>query len=161
MGKHFKYLFFSFIILNVQTYLSPLISIKQISPDLLLIWIVYIALKEGQFTGIIWGFVIGLMFDLSGGLFIGLAAMTKTIAGFLAGYFHGENKAPLTLGSYRFVLIILLVSLVHSVIYFVLFTRGSDIGFWKAIFQYGVATSFYTSAVSLLPMFIFGRKYLT
>jgi rod shape-determining protein MreD len=160
MGKQFKYLFFSFILLNVQTYLSQLISLQGIVPDLLLIWLIYIAIKDGQVTGTIWGFAIGLMFDLSTGTFVGLAAMTKTIAGFTAGYFYGENKFELILGSYRFVLIVLFVSLIHSIIYFVLFTRGSDIRLLKAIFQIGLATSFYTSAVSLLPMFIFGRKYL-
>jgi rod shape-determining protein MreD len=122
---------------------------------------VYIAIKEGQLTGTIWGFIIGLMFDLSSGSFTGLSAMTKTIAGFTAGYFFDEDKAPLTLGSYRFVLTVLFVSLIHNTIYFIILTRGSDIGLLKAIFQIGLATSFYTSAVALLPMFVFGRKYIS
>ena len=161
MGKHFKYLFFSFILMNLQTYISQLISLRDIAPDLLLIWLVYIAIKEGQLTGTIWGFIIGLMFDLSSGSFTGLSAMTKTIAGFTAGYFFDEDKAPLTLGSYRFVLTVLFVSLIHNTIYFIILTRGSDIGLLKAIFQIGLATSFYTSAVALLPMFVFGRKYIS
>jgi rod shape-determining protein MreD len=161
MGKHFKYFFFSFILMNLQTYISQLISLRDIAPDLLLIWLVYIAIKEGQLTGTIWGFIIGLMFDLSTGSFTGLSAMSKTIAGFTAGYFFDENKAPLMLGSYRFVLTVLFVSLIHNTIYFIILTRGSDIGLLKAIFQIGLATSFYTSAVALLPMFVFGRKYIS
>ncbi|MBA4312170.1 MAG: rod shape-determining protein MreD [Chlorobiaceae bacterium] len=161
MGKHFKYFFFSFILMNVQTYISQLISLRDISPDLLLIWLVYIAIKEGQMTGTIWGFVIGLMFDLSSGSFTGLSAMSKTIAGFTAGYFFDENRAPLTLGSYRYVLIVLFVSLIHNTVYFIILTRGSDIGLLKATFQIGLATNFYTSAVALLPMFVFGRKYIS
>jgi len=124
-----------------------------------MIWIVYIALMSGQMHAIIWGFSIGVVFDLVTGNFIGLSALTKTICGFVAGYFFNENKTILTLRSYRFVIIVLIVSLVHNTIYFVIFTLGTDIGFIKAIFQFGLATALYTSILTLLPMFRFGRKY--
>jgi rod shape-determining protein MreD len=160
IGKHLKYLFISFVLVVIQTQVMRLLSLSGITPDILTIWIVYIALKEGQITATVWGFAVGLLFDLSTGNFVGLSAFTKTIAGFIAGYFFDENKAPLTLGSYRFVLIVLVVSLFHNSFYFIAYTQGSEISFLRSIFQVGLATTFYTAAVTLLPMFAFSRKYL-
>jgi len=160
MIRHFKYFLFALMLITVQTKVMSVFSLEGITPDLLLIWLIYIAIKNDQLTATIWGFTIGIMFDLATGNFIGLSALSKTIAGFIAGYFYNENKAAMTLGSYRFVIIVLLISVVHNSIYFTAFTRGSEIGLWRAIFQYGLATTFYTAAVTLLPMFIFARKYI-
>jgi rod shape-determining protein MreD len=161
MTKQLKYFLFTFILIVIQTQVMRLLSLEGITPDILTIWIVYIALKRGQLQATIWGFVVGLLFDLTTGNFIGLSALTNTITGFAAGYFFGENKALLTLSSYRFVLIVLLVSFIHNTIYFIAFTRGTEIGLLKAIFQIGIATTFYTSALTFLPMFAFSRKYIT
>ena len=158
MTRRLKYFFISIVLVIVQTQLMRILTLEGITPDLLTIWIVYLALKEGQFPATVWGFCIGLMFDLVTGNFIGLSAFTKTICGFVAGYFFNVNKTPLTLGSYRFIIIVLITSLVHNTIYFVIFTQGSEIGLASAIFQVGLATTFYTATLTLLPMFIFSRK---
>jgi rod shape-determining protein MreD len=160
MSRHIKYFFFVLFLIVVQTKIMSIVSLEGITPDLLVIWLVYVAINHGQLTSTMWGFIAGIMFDLTTGNFIGLSALSKTIAGFTAGYFYGENKAAMTLGSYRYVIIVLLISIVHNSIYFVIFTRGSEIGIWRAIFQYGLASTFYTAAVTLLPMFIFARKYI-
>jgi rod shape-determining protein MreD len=160
MSRHIKYFFFALLLIIIQTKIMNIVSLEGITPDLLLIWLVYVAITKGQLTATVWGFIIGIMFDLATGNFIGLSALSKTIAGFTAGYFYGENKATMTLGSYRYVIIVLLTSIVHNSIYFAVFTRGSEIGIWRAIFQYGLASTFYTAAVTLLPMFIFARKYI-
>ncbi len=159
-NRHTKYFFITILLLVIQTQLMQLFTLEGITPDLLTIWIVFIALKEGQFPATVWGFFIGLMFDVLTGNFIGLSAFTKTLAGFIAGYFYNEHKTSLTLGSYRYIVIVLVVSLIHDVIYFVLFTRGSDISLATAIFQVGLATTFYTAAMTIVPMFAFARKLI-
>jgi len=161
MSRHLKYLIFSLVIIVIQSKAMTLLTLEGITPDLLTIWIVYIALKEGQLAAMPWGFGIGLVFDLVTGNFIGLSALTKTIAAFTAGYFYNENKTPLTLGSYRFLVIVLIVSLVHNTVYFMIFTMGSEIGLAQAIFRVGLATTFYTATLTLLPMLAFARKYFT
>jgi hypothetical protein len=52
----------------------------------------------------------------------------------------------------------MVVSMLHNTVYFGIFTRGSDISLLRAIFQIGLATTFYTTTVTLLPMFAFARK---
>lgn len=161
MSRHVKYVFFSIFLLLVQSKMMTLLTLEGITPDLLTIWVVYLALKEGQLVAMPWGFALGLAFDLLTGNFIGLSALTKTVAAFTAGYFYNENKTPLILGSYRFLVIVLTVSLIHNTIYFLIFTQGSEIGTLRAIFQVGLATTFYTATLTLLPMLAFARKYIT
>src|SRR5712671_4365183 len=107
IGKNFKYALISLFLIIVQTQATRLLSIDEIAPDILIIWIVYLALRTGQLSGTLWGFAIGLVFDLVTGNFIGLSAMTKTISGFAAGYFYNENKTQLILRSYQFMVIVL------------------------------------------------------
>lgn len=160
MSKIIKYIFLSFLILILQLIISRLLSLGGITPDLLIIWIVYLSLRQGQTQAILWGFSIGLIYDFLIGDFIGLSAFTKMLAGFMAGYFYNENKLHLILGSYRFLLIVFFSSLIHNVIYFMIFTKGTDINLLRTFVEFGLSTSFYTMILSTLPMFMFSRKYL-
>ena len=160
MARTFRYILLTIIFVLLQTKLMLLLSLEGITPDILTIWVVYLALREGQLPATLWGFCIGLLFDLITGNFIGLSALTKTVCGFTAGYFYNENKTTLILSSYRFLLVVLFVSLVHNTVYFVIFTQGSTVGLLRAVFQFGLATTFYTTTWTLVPMFAFARRYL-
>jgi rod shape-determining protein MreD len=146
----------------LQTTLARYLAIAGLSPDIALIWIVYLALRRGQIAGTVAGFCTGLVLDLLSGSdgMLGLAALAKTAAGFTAGYFFNENKTMQTLGSYRFILIILSVSLVHNLIYFIIFLQGSGVHWWQAIVLYGVPSAIYTAALGLIPTFVFARRTL-
>jgi hypothetical protein len=80
------------------------------------------------------------------------------LCGFLAGYFFNENKTRMFLGSYRFILIVFVVSVFQNILYFVIFTQGSDIGLLKAIVQYGLTTTLYTAVVTIFPVLLFSRR---
>ena len=150
------------LVILLQTTLARYLAIAGLPPDLALIWIVYLALKRGQIAGTIAGFSTGLVLDLLSGYdgMLGLAALAKTAAGFTAGYFFNENKTLQTLGSYRFVLLIFSVALVHNLIYFIIFLQGSGAHWWQAILLYGVPAALYTAAVGLIPTFVFARRAL-
>lgn len=158
MGTNIKYFFISLLLIVLQTQLMKLLSLDGITPDILTIWIVYIALRKGQLSSLSWGFGVGLCYDLVTGNFIGLSALTKTASGFIAGFFYDENKSTMTLRSFRFILIVFIVSLIHNVFYFIIFTMGTDIGLIRAVFEFGLATAVYTAVIGLLPMFVFARK---
>lgn len=158
MQKHLRLVLISLALITLQTTVITFMSVLHIVPDVMLIWIVYIAVTQGQIPATLYGFCIGLALDLISGQFLGLTAFTKTLAGFLAGYFYNENKIEFTLSNYRFLVIVGSTALVHNVVYFVLFTRGSDVGLFTAIVQFGVFSMLYTTALSAIPMFAAMRK---
>lgn len=139
------------------------LAIANIVPDILLIWIVYIAVREGQSPATTAGFLIGVTMNLMGTTngMLGLAALAKTFAGFSAGYFHNENKIYTTLGGYRFIVIVSIASFVHNTIYFIIFLQGSELSWIQSVVYYGIPTTAYTAAVALVPMFAFARRSLS
>lgn len=151
------------LVLVIQTTLVRYMAVGGLTPDLVLIWVVMIAIRRGQIPATVAGFCTGLVLDLLSGNdgMLGLAALSKTIAGFLAGYFYSENKVLQTLSSYRFIVTLLLIATVHNLVYFIIFLQGSEVSWWGAVVFYGIPSALYTAAVGLIPMFGFARKALT
>ncbi len=161
MERHLRSILIVLGLLFLQTTFIPLLSLGGMVPDLLLIWVVYTGLRRGQTETTVAGFLVGLLQDLVSTQLFGLAALSKTLAGFLAGSFFNENKTDLTLGTYRFLLIVGLCSMAHNSIYFLIFFQGTDGSPLASGLQFSLATTAYTMAVSALPMFAFSRRLAT
>lgn len=160
MTRWFILALISLAVLLLQTTLVPFLAVGTIVPDLVLIWIVTLGIARGHTTASTVGFFLGLGLDLLAGDdgMLGLSSLTKTVAGFLAGYTFNENKTKQNLGSAQFPLTIAVVSLVHNLLYFVIFLQGTDISWNDAIVRHGVPATAYTVLVSLIPMFILARR---
>jgi rod shape-determining protein MreD len=148
-----------FTILLLQTTFIPFISLSGYLPDLFLIYIVYVALQRGQIEATIIGFIIGLLQDIISLKFFGLTALSKTVSGFLAGYFYNENTSEQTLGSYRYVFIIGLCSIAQNIIYFTFFFQGSEGSLLLSVLELTAGITLYTCVLGILPTFYFSRKY--
>lgn len=157
------YIFITFLLFILHSFVVPYLAVVHVLPDLLLIWIVFIAVRRGQLAGIVAGFVIGLLLDLTGGEgeMLGLASLTKSVSGFIAGYFFNENKTFQTLGGFQFIFAVFSVSLAHHLLYFIIFLQGTGIGIGGMVLQYVVPGSLYSALMALLPMFIVSRKHGT
>ena len=149
------------VLLILQTTFIPYLTVGGFLPDIFLPWLIYLALRRGQIEAALYGFGVGILQDVTATKFLGLAALSKTIAAFTAGYFVNENTTEQTLGSYRYVLIVLLCSFIHDLVYFSVFFQGIDGGFLVHVLQFSVASTIYTGVVSLLPMFAFSQRYST
>ncbi len=158
MPNHLRLVLYTLLLITFQTTIVSFTSIANIIPDVMLIWIVYLAVTEGQIPATLYGFGIGLLLDLISGQFLGLSALSKTVAGFLAGYFYHENKIEINLANYQFLLFVGIASLAHNLIYFIIFTQGSDVGLLTAVFRFGVFSMLYTTFVASIPMFIHARR---
>jgi rod shape-determining protein MreD len=163
MQRTFGYLLGSILLILLHTSVIKFLSIGGIVPDILVLWVVYLALREGQIAGTVAGFCLGIVIDLVSGPdgMLGLSSLSKTLAGFTAGYFYNENKMFQILGGYQFLVAVGVASLVHNIVYFLIFLQGTTIGWWDAMLLYSMPTTLYTVAVGLVPMFAFARKYLS
>jgi len=161
MRRIFSYALITVLLITLHSTLVNVIMVGTAIPDVLIIWIVYIAITSTQLYGTIAGFTIGLLVDLISGNdgMLGLSALTKTLAGFVAGYFYNENMTERTLAGWKFVFAVGLASLLHNGVYFLIFLQGTDISWWRAIALHGIPSSLYTTTLATVPMFVFRRKY--
>jgi rod shape-determining protein MreD len=72
----------------LQTTVVPVITIFGIRPDLLLVALFFLALKRGHMPAVWTGFFLGLAQDLYSPSILGQNALSKTLAGFCAGFFN-------------------------------------------------------------------------
>ncbi|MFN0158092.1 MAG: hypothetical protein ACKVRP_08500 [Bacteroidota bacterium] len=163
MIRVFRYITLSVLFIIIQTTIANFLAIRDIVPDILIVWIVYLAIREGQITATVAGFLIGGAMDLlaGGDGMLGLSALTKTVAGFCAGYFYNENKILQTLGGYYFLIAIGVAAFLHNTLYFIIFLQGTGIDVAGILLLYGFPATLYTTAVGLFPMFAFARKMLS
>ncbi len=162
MRQRLSFALISLLLIVLHTTLVNFVTLGTAVPDILLIWIAYLAITQGQISGTLFGFFIGLFVDIISGHdgMLGLSALTKTLAGFIAGYFFNENKTEQTLSSWSLIIVVGLCTLLHNAIYFLIFLRGSDVGWWQSVALYGIPSALYTTALAIVPMSVFRRKYL-
>ncbi|MEK6650199.1 MAG: rod shape-determining protein MreD [Bacteroidota bacterium] len=161
MNVRVRFAAIAVVLFIVQMTFVPLISVAGYTPDLLILWIVAMGIRRGRVETTIGGFLAGFVQDLATTQFLGLAALSKSITGFVAGAFFNENTAEQTLGSYRYVLSVLLMSVVHNLVYYSVFFQGVERSIVAAVIVSTAGTAFYTAVVAVLPMFWFSKRYRT
>ena len=142
----------------IQLTIVPMVSIGHIGPDLILILVVYFALIYGQVYGTVLGFILGLFFDLISGGLLGSAMFSKTLAGFIAGYFYNENKMKQNLGTLYFIMIIFICATIDSFAYSVLAYTGTGLNTIYLIFEMSILPGVYTTIVAFPFLVLRVRK---
>ncbi len=141
-----------------QLLVSPLIAFENIYPNFLLIFTVAVALREGQLVGLGAAFLAGLTYDVIGNVLLGVNAMASILAVFLAGYFYREGRFRQTVGSYKFPIVIALSAFVYNLVYHILLIEPTELDFMALFTTYGIASTLYTTVISVIPMLIVARK---
>ena len=144
----------------LQLTIVPLISFERVSPDLILILLVYYTLKNGQIYGTLLGFSFGFLFDLISGGLLGSSMFAKTLSGFIAGYFYNENKIEFNTKSSMFVIIVLVCALINSFVSAILASTEVNINVVFLFFEQGLLPGIYTSLFSLPVLMYNPRKEL-
>ena len=156
--EYFKYFGIAILLFIIQVTFIPYISVEMITPDIPILLVIYISLQRGQFFGMILGFLYGLLIDLFSSSFVGLYALTYTIAGFISGYFYEEDRAKETLQSYFFIFIMFLSVFFSNLIYFLVFIQGMyEFSFNLLIVKYCLGSTAYTLIFGVFFMFILSR----
>ncbi|HOV78865.1 MAG TPA: rod shape-determining protein MreD [Bacillota bacterium] len=139
-------------VLILQATVLDFISVFDIKPDLVMLLAIFSGFLLGKREGAFWGFAGGLIEDLFSGSYIGLNALSKMAAGYLAGVagdrLYREN-----------ILVAAGVTFFSSVAglllnYLLLLHLGIGISPFYALLRVIVPTALYTAALVLL---LFGR----
>jgi len=159
MSEYIKFGILFVILTLIQKSLVWLIAVSeyQITPDLVLIGIVYFGIRKGKIPGSVAGFAAGLLFDLLSFSFIGLSALGKATAGFISGFFNNENKIDKYTQSLTFIFILFLCSLFNNFLYFSLYFQGTSLSFIAILIRYILPTAIYTSLLGI-PLIIFTKR---
>jgi rod shape-determining protein MreD len=152
--KYFIPLFVFLPVVIIQLTVIPLISIQGVVPDLLLIAVVYLSISYGQIFGTVTGASYGLLYDLISGNLTGSNMLSKTVAGFVAGYFSYETRREKYLYTYSFSLVVLVCSLIDAVIFSFFSVIDFNTNILFALFNYGLMPSIYTSVISILVIVV-------
>ena len=147
-------------VLIVQITLVQFITWNAITPNFILILLVFHSILFGQLYGTILGFVYGLLFDLITGGLLGSAMLSYTLAGFIAGYFSNENKRHIYLKPFNFGLIVLLCSITASIIYSIFSTIDFSTNIITSLFEEGLLPGLYTSVVAIIIIYFYPRRKL-
>jgi len=139
-----RHIFLLLLAFVLQTTWIDFLEVYSIKPDLILLVLVYIALREGPLVAICMGFGVGFIQDVYHPADLGLNALSKSLIGFVVGYGRSRIVADniqvqigLLFGAVLF----------HDLIYY---TGTSAIGvidipyFW---FRYGLARAIYTALI--------------
>ncbi|HRE41146.1 MAG TPA: rod shape-determining protein MreD [Ignavibacteria bacterium] len=157
--NYLKYFVVLVILIFLQKSVVWLISISSynITPDIIVIMIIYIGVKKGHIEGAIFGFIAGLILDFVSGSFVGLSALCYTISGFTAGYFHRPDDEKF-LEKFNFLIVVFPVVLLCNMIYFLIFSQGVTLGFGDIFFKIILSSTTYTTLISLVFVFLPKRK---
>ncbi|MBS1514403.1 MAG: rod shape-determining protein MreD [Bacteroidetes bacterium] len=158
--SYLKYIAIVILLVAIQKTLIWLIALSNynISPDLVILMVIYVGIARGHIEGLVIGFVSGLMIDVLSGSFLGLSALCYTITGFIAGYFCVKERED-SYKKYFLVGIVFLCALIANTIYFLIFYQGSPITVQNIFLIYILSTTTYTTLVgSLFILFIKDNK---
>ena len=137
------------ILIALQLTIIPMASINGITPDIVVIYVIIFALRYGQIKGTFLGFTVGLFYDLFSGGLLGSAMFSKTLAGFVAGYFHKDDDEDIYSNTFLFAVIIFISSFIDSLFYAILGSAEVELNLFSLLFTNGIFPAVYTSLVGI------------
>lgn len=160
MLDHLKPLIYFLPLVVIQLVIIPIISIQNITPNLILVLIFYYTLLKGQIYGTVLGFIFGFLFDLLSGGLLGASMVSFTISAFIVGYFYSENKLDTNLASYFFLIILFIGATINSIVYSAAAKESVDVRFSFLLFESGVLPAIYTTIFGLIVVTLNSKKGL-
>ncbi len=155
VARHILLLLLAFILQTTWIHAFEIIGLR---PDLVVLVLIYIALRSGSFEATLLGFAIGLIQDIDMPHNLGLNALVNAIVGFAVGWVRLHITAE------NFLVQIALIFgavLLHDLIYYI----GDSSIVWSEIpffwLRYGPGRALYTSLIGmLLSALLLLRRYL-
>lgn len=143
--KFMLFLLTCFILILSETWL-PNIRILGVQPDLFLLFIVFLALLEGPIYGAVAGGVLGLLYDIMIGQYIGLGMLGRILVGFTAGclgrkFYQDNYWIPI-------VATMLAIIITEIIFWFGVNLLGWSLSFWEYSLPYMVIACVYNGILA-------------
>ncbi|MBS1518763.1 MAG: rod shape-determining protein MreD [Bacteroidetes bacterium] len=147
-SEYLKFAIIFAVLIIVQVSFVWLIAISNynITPDLVIVLVIYLGFTRGQIAGMVSGFITGLTLDLLSGSFIGLSALSYCVAGFIAGYFSFQDTAKSSVKRSMIGIMFLCTVIAYS-IFFWIYYQGSSVSFPEIFMKYVLTTTLYTLVI--------------
>jgi len=134
------------IALLIESNLSRFYEIGTHAPDLILILLIYISIRQGRIKGTTTGFIVGLIEDLIVSVgFLGLSSFTRSITGFFMGFFTESRRARIFPG---IMFPISIGIIINDVIGTIFRNAGTSEGIISAILTKALPSSIYTFIIA-------------
>ena len=149
-----KSLAFTALAVAGQLLLAPLLQIGDIRPDFILLLLVYFSARYGRMSGIVVGFTVGLLQDVTGSYSVlGATAMSKALVGYTAGTLNGS----LSIWTSRVVNLYVYGSLaLHAIVYQVVMMLGLEIQplmlVQRILTEFGITALMITGLRYMIPL---------
>ena len=143
--------------LFLQTSWIEALAIWDLKPDMVVLVIVLAGITSGQIEATLLGFFSGFLLDIyAPPEWMGLNALAYSLVGFAVGYSRvGVVAEDVQVQAAIF----FLSSLLHNVIYFVIYAISDPLNIGFLLIRYGLGTAIYTALVGLGLSLAFARFF--
>ncbi len=151
------YVVIGLIAILLQKFLDSYASVELVSPQLVILFVVYLALREGQLFGTAGGFVAGLVNDLLVTHFIGFTSFVGVLAGFISGFFYKESEVELAAKTLSFAWVSAVALFISELVALPIIAAG-ELNYLYAFLKFTLGTTVYTSVIAMIIVFVTGKK---
>jgi len=148
-----------FILIPIQLVLIPFISIYNITPNVVLIFLLYYALNRGQISGTIFAFFMGFIYDIASAGLIGSGMFSFTLSAFVAGYFYKEDFNEILFNVRIIIISFMSSSMLFFLFYSIFGTESIRIENQFSFVVFAFYSSIYTTLFAL-SVYLFPRNKL-
>ena len=142
----------------LQITIVPLIEVFESIPNLLLLFSIWIVLREGKLIGFVSAFLLGIIYDVFTLQVIGISSFAFLVSALIASFFYRKDKEILVLSNNRFLFIVFISAISANLIQNVFYLRLSQIDFWVSFVYKWLGSTIYTTILSLIPFYITKRN---
>jgi len=148
------------VLLAIQVAVLPYVTLGDFAPDILLIGIIILGIRDGGVAAMITGSFAGLGRDILSSKFLGVTMLALVVAGFLAGIYK-KNSQRLGLRG-NLVFLFSIVFIYHAILY-LLFFLDTKQGVFNILLGEALPAALYTLiligiAHFLMPRGLWGRN---
>ncbi|MDH7514933.1 MAG: rod shape-determining protein MreD [Bacteroidota bacterium] len=149
-------LFAALVILQVV--FAPLLALWGVTPDFVLVGLLFLAALEGRLPAVLTGFSTGIVLDIAAGEVIGLSALAKTLAGFTAGFQFQPHLEGQRIRPVIFMLYAAGVSVLHNLIFLLSYFRSLNISLLSLLFSHCFGAALYHTFIAAIVLLIISRR---